>query len=146
MKTINLSLRSLSVLALLALGLGLTGCKSDDRSMAQEWGDRQVARGVKKELSKDDMYRYPDVVPVVHDGIVQLTGFVDNQEQRQRAAQLAARAKGAREIVNIIELKPTPTGRSEGRATNAPAKPAAESTQSSAPGIPAPIQDRNPNP
>jgi hyperosmotically inducible periplasmic protein len=139
MKNTNTSLKCLSVLTLLVVGLGLTGCKSDDRSMAEKWGDRQVARGVKKELSKDPMYHYTDVVPVVHDGVVQLTGFVDTPEQRQRAAQLAAQAKGATQVINTIELKPTPTGRPTGRATNAP-------PQSVVPGTPAPIHDPQSNP
>ncbi len=105
--------------------LGMTGCKSSgDRSMAEKWGDRQVAKNVDKELAQDPMFKYPDVKPVVHDGVVQLTGFVDSPEQRQRAAELAARAKGATQVVNGIQLKPTPTGRPiirEAPTYNAPA-------------------------
>lgn len=116
MKKADRSLKRLSTVALLAmgLGLGLTACKSgSERSMAQQWGDRQVAKGVKKELAKDPKYKYGDVRPVVYEGTVQLTGFVDTLEQRQRAAELAAQAKGVRQVINNIALKPTPTGREE---------------------------------
>lgn len=145
MKRFQFKRRSVGLLTLVALGLAMAGCKSDDRSMAQKWGDRQVARNVKKELNQDPMYHYADVVPLVRDGTVQLTGFVDTTEQRQRAAQLAAQAKGALEIINTIELKPMPTGRAGSRleSTNAPAEPAEPQTAPESP-VPAPEPKANP--
>lgn len=104
--------------------------------MAQKWADSDVTRNVKSELNKDPMYKYTDVQAVVHDGIVQLSGFVDTPEQRERAAQIAANAKGARQIINTIALKPTPTGPAP-ITTNAPTagapaakQPASQSSES----------------
>jgi hyperosmotically inducible periplasmic protein len=139
MKRTGKGLMRLLAIGLVAAGLGLTGCKSSgDRTLSEKWGDHQVAKNVEKELSHDAMFKYPDVKPVVHDAIVQLTGFVDSPEQRQRAAELATRAKGVREVVNGIQIKPTPTGRPIIREapTNAPAAaaPTAPSAPSAAPG------------
>jgi len=105
-------LQLIGAIGWLTLMVGITGCKSSgDRTMTQKWADRQVARSVRKELDSDPMYKYPDVVPVVYEGTVQLTAFLDNPQERQRAAELAAHAEGATQIINTIGLKPTPTGR-----------------------------------
>lgn len=124
--------KHLGLILLVATGCGLlASCKSSDRSMAAKWGDHQVASGVKKEFSKDPSYKYQDVVPVVRDGIVQLSGYVNTPEQRQRAAELAAHAKGVKQVINSIELKPTPTG-PEMVQTNAPAAPPSATPQPTA--------------
>lgn len=132
---------SLTVLALIGLvggALALTGCQSSgDRSYAQKWGDRQVAGNVKKELAKDPDYKYPDVQPVVNQGVVQLGGFVDTPEQRQHAAELASRAVGVQQVINTIAIKPARTI-TESPNTNAPALP---------PGVGgSPDQEPKPNP
>lgn len=146
MKEISNSSKWLGFIGLLAVVLGLTGCKSsEDRSFAQKWGDQQVAKGVKKELAKDRMYKYSDVEPVVFDGTVQLTGFVDTPEQRQRAAELAAQAKGVRQVINAITLKPTATGPVQ-LDTNAPAPPAPAPPEPPAPGAASPGQEPKSNP
>jgi len=51
--------------------LGLAGCKSSsDRTTGQKFSDRQVARGVKKELSSDPTFKYSDVEATVYNGNV----------------------------------------------------------------------------
>ena len=89
----------------------LIGCSTTGpRNTGQKLSDRQVARAVKKSLSGDPTFKYDDVQANVYEGNVQLTGFVDTPEQRLRAAELASHAKGARQIINAIMIKPTPTG------------------------------------
>ena len=89
----------------------LIGCStSGSRNTGQKLSDRQVARAVKKTLSDDPTFKYDDVQANVYDGNVQLMGFVDTPEQRLRAAELASHAKGAKQIINGIMIKPTPTG------------------------------------
>ena len=105
------NLGRLGLLALLAVALGSAGCKSSpDRTSGQVMSDRQVAREVKKQLKDDVVFKYQDVNTDVYNGTVQLTGFVETPEQRFRAAELAAQAKGAKQIINGIMLKPIPTG------------------------------------
>jgi hypothetical protein len=99
----------LSVMTLLMVGI--VGCSSSGpRNTGQKLSDRQVARTVKKNLSEDPTFKYDDVQANVYDGNVQLTGFVDTSEQRLRAAEIASRAKGAKQVINEIMIKPTPTG------------------------------------
>jgi hyperosmotically inducible protein len=115
MKHAGNHLNLICTLGLLAIMVGITGCKSSgERTWIQKRADREVASAVKKELNNDPMYKYHDVVPVVYEGTVQLTGWVDTPQHRQRAAELAAYARGAREIINNIALKSTPTGQPAG--------------------------------
>jgi hypothetical protein len=133
------------VLSLIAVLAAITGCSSN-KSLAQQWGDRQLGRSVKRDLGKDPKYKFPDVDPVAFDGTVQLTGFVDTLEERQRAAEIAAHTTGVREVVNSISLKPTPTGKAPIRegATNAP--PPGTSTAPQPPASTAPAPTEQPSP
>jgi len=111
MNTTFTKLMRASAVGLLAATIGLAGCTSDsDRSFGQKFSDRQVASAVKKQLSSDPLFKYSDVEPIVHNGTVQLSGFVEKPEQRLRAAELASQAKGARQIINQLMIKPMPTG------------------------------------
>lgn len=101
------------VTGLILTTLGGVGCKSSDRTLTQRMGDNSVAREVNDKLDEDPTFKYTDVKAIVYNGTVQLTGFVETAEQRTRAAELAAQAKGARQIVNNIMLKPLPTGRAK---------------------------------
>lgn len=96
---------------MIAMGVVLAGCQSSpDRTSGQIRNDNQIAKAVKKNLANDSTYKYADVKPQVYGGTVQLTGFVNTPDQRLRAAELAAEAKGAKHVVNHILVKPTPTG------------------------------------
>jgi hyperosmotically inducible periplasmic protein len=163
MKTTFRNLLRLGALGLIGATIGLVGCQSSgDRSMGQKWDDREVASSVKKELSSDPTFKYEDVQANVYNGNVQLTGFVNTPEQRQRAGELASHAKGAKQVINGIMLKPTPTGpvpirdplgHDNGQVmvdTNAPAtpptrsQPDANAPQQPAPGAPSNGADNNP--
>jgi|SRR6516162_1201317 hypothetical protein len=89
----------------------LAGCSSSStRSMGQKIGDRQVSRAVTKGLNADPTFKYNDVQANVYDGNVQLTGFVETPEQRLRAAEVASRTKGAKQVINEIMIKPKLAG------------------------------------
>ncbi len=62
-------------------------------------------------LNTDPVLKYPDVKVTVYNGNAQLTGFVDTDEQRARAAELASRVPGVTQVINEITIKPAPTGR-----------------------------------
>ena len=105
-------LRMLGASALLALVIGAAGCHSSgDRTTGQAINDKMVAFNVNRKLSDDPVLKYPDVKVHVYNGNAQLTGFVDSEEQRRRAAELAASVPGVTQVINEITLKPTPTGR-----------------------------------
>jgi hyperosmotically inducible periplasmic protein len=111
--TLNSSKRALlSVMGVITVAALITSCSSTgSRTRGQKMSDRQVTRGVKKALSNDPTFKYPDVHANVYDGNIQLTGFVETPEQRLRAAERAANTRGAKQVINEIMIKPTPTGK-----------------------------------
>ena len=93
------------------MGALLVGCQSSGaRNTGQKMSDRSIASSVKKGLAADPTFKYEDVQAIVYDGNVQLTGFVDTSEQRMRAAEIASHTRGAKQVINAIMIKPTPTG------------------------------------
>jgi hyperosmotically inducible protein len=105
-------LRVFGTSALLALVIGSAGCRSSsDRTTGQAINDKMIAYNVNRKLADDAVLKYPDVKVTVYNGNAQLTGFVDTEEQRVRAAELASAVPGVTQVINEITLKPTPTGR-----------------------------------
>jgi hyperosmotically inducible periplasmic protein len=91
-------------------GLGLlamTGCMSTpDRSAGRVIDDRMISSKVKNALDDSSVYKFDDVRVNTYKGVVQLSGFVDTEEQKQRATELVRNVPAVREIVNNISLKP----------------------------------------
>lgn len=106
-----MSLKSLGATALLALAVSATGCHSHDRTTGQAINDKMTAFNVNRALSSDPVLKYPDVKVNVYNGNAQLTGFVDSEQQRTRAAEIASKIAGVTQVINEITIKPTPTGR-----------------------------------
>ena len=105
--------------------LALTGCEmmhhnSDDRSAGRALDDKTITENVKKDLNQEPVYKFSDVDVKTFGGVVQLSGFVDTDEQKRRAGEIAQHVEGVSQVVNNITLKPTaqqqnnnlaPTGR-----------------------------------
>ena len=104
-------LQSIGATALLALMVGVTGCHSTDRSTGQAINDKMTSFNVDRALSSDPVLKFPDVKVHVYNGTAQLSGFVDSDAQRARAAEIAAGVQGVTQVINEISIKPTPTGR-----------------------------------
>jgi hyperosmotically inducible periplasmic protein len=68
--------------------------------------DSAITAKVKTELIRDPVVKARQVEVETFKGIVQLSGFVDTDEQRSRAAQLARSVTGVRDIKNNITVKP----------------------------------------
>ena len=94
----------------MALGLIIiaTGCAGNqyDRSTGESIDDRATTSRVKSALGDDTAYKYPDVKVTTFKGKVQLSGFVDNREQKARAEDLAKNAAGVKDVDNSITVKP----------------------------------------
>src|SRR5258708_6530678 len=91
---------------------GLTGCKSywwqtksSERSTGRMVDDKHITSVVKKKLASEPVYKFDDVDVKTFDGVVQLSGFVNNDEQKERAAQIAQQVEGVGRVVNGITLK-----------------------------------------
>jgi osmotically-inducible protein OsmY len=104
-----------------AIALGtFTGCQSwfhrgtSERSEGRVVDDKRITHQVQAELKTEPVYKFDDVDVKTFDGVVQLSGFVNTEEQKRRAAELAQHIPGVAQVVNNITLKPqapTPTGR-----------------------------------
>ncbi len=117
------------VLGATVAATALTGCsmlqpKDSERSAGRVVDDRRITSQVKNELSREPVYKFSDVDVKTFDGVVQLSGFVNTDDQKQRAGQIAQNTPGVSRVVNSITLKPTeptPTGRPAGTTAPAPA-------------------------
>jgi hyperosmotically inducible protein len=99
--------------------LALTGCEmfnhhEGDRTAGRTLDDKTITATVQHDLNREPVYKFSGVDVKTYNGVVQLSGFVDTDEQKQRAGEIAQRSEGVTQVVNNITLKPnngmTPTG------------------------------------
>ena len=98
----------------------LTGCEmmnhhSGDRTAGRALDDKTIMATVKHDLNREPVYKFDGVDVKTYDGVVQLSGFVDTEDQKRMAGDIAKRSEGVTQVVNNISLKPAgnlqPTGR-----------------------------------
>lgn len=68
--------------------------------------DSAITSKVKADLVRDDTVKAREVKVDTYQGVVQLSGFVDTAEQKDRAAQIAAAVSGVKDVQNNIVVKP----------------------------------------
>jgi osmotically-inducible protein OsmY len=87
-----------------------TGCAvSQGRESAGAYAkDKEIISSIKAKMYKDPLVKGTQVEVQSLNGEVQLSGFVDTQEARDRAFQIASSTKGVTAVHNNILL---PTGR-----------------------------------
>src|SRR5687767_8901822 len=103
--------RSVSGIAGLASAiamLALVGCASSryERSTGEYFDDKMLGNRVKHALNAQPVYKYPDVKVNTFRGVVQLSGFVASEQQREAASEIAERVRGVGEIENDIVVAP----------------------------------------
>ena len=105
-KTLKVLGLLLSLGALPLVG-GLTGCAGNryTQSTGEHIDDRADSARVRKTLSADDKYKYEGVNIETFKGIVQLSGFVNTRDQKNRAGDLARNTEGIKEVRNNITVK-----------------------------------------
>ena len=103
----------LSVLFASALLLSAAGgCRSlTGRSAGRYVDDTGIAASVKTKLTADHASNLTRIGVHVVDGTVYLTGTVDTPEQKARAADVANRVEGVKDVVNQIEVAERKTTR-----------------------------------
>jgi len=100
----------------LAACVVMMGCSStSDRTEGRQLDDRIVNSKVKDALEDSTVYKFPEVRAMTYGGVVQLSGFVDTQDQKTKAAELARKIEGVHEVINNISIKPTATGAAAGQ-------------------------------
>ena len=100
--------------------LALTGCEmmnrhteeSSGRTAGRTLDDKTITREVKDQLADEPVYKFNSVDVTTFNGVVQLSGFVDTDQQKHRAGEIAQRVDGVTQVDNNISLKPNmaPTG------------------------------------
>jgi osmotically-inducible protein OsmY len=97
---------SVGAIALLA---GVTGCAGTryTQSTGERIDDHADSSRVRKALAADTRYKYDDVSVQTFKGVVQLSGFVNNKDQKNRAGDLASQVEGIKEVANNITIKPS---------------------------------------
>jgi osmotically-inducible protein OsmY len=104
---------ALKVLALIAclsalpLMVGLMGCVGDGHSQGsgQLVEDSRTAERVREALATGADYKYDEVKVVAHNGVVELSGFVNTTAQKRAAGAAAAKVIGVKDIVNDLAVK-----------------------------------------
>ncbi len=76
----------------------------DDRSMAQQTSDLQTKAGIEQALASDSATLAGEVNVDVFLGRVMLTGVVDSERSRRRAADVARGASGGAEVFDDIAI------------------------------------------
>ena len=105
------SLKTLAlILGVSALPLvsGMTGCFLGGhykQSSGEYTDDRALSTQVQKVLDEDTQFKYSGVNVAAFKGVVQLSGFVNQSAQKNRAGELARNAKGVTEVQNNITVK-----------------------------------------
>ena len=92
----------------LPLLLGVTGCTTGNRyqqSTGEYIDDHGLSSHVKKALGEDSQYKYDGVNVVTFKGVVQLSGFVNTKDQKNRAGDLARKVEGVKDVRNNITVK-----------------------------------------
>ncbi len=107
-QVLKLSALILSVSAL-ALVSGVTGCAGDryTQSTGERIDDNRTSERVHEALGADTQYKYTDVKVQSFKGVVQLSGFVNARDQKNRAGDIAKRVQGVKELQNNITVKET---------------------------------------
>jgi osmotically-inducible protein OsmY len=95
-------------LGALPLLLGVTGCTTGSRyeqSTGERIDDHGTSSRVRAALADDSQYKYDEVNVVTFKGVVQLSGFVNTRDQKNRAGDLARKVKGVTDVENNITVK-----------------------------------------
>lgn len=98
----------------IAVAKGVEGVKKVDNKMSikvveatvgEKIDDGVVTTKVKAALLSDSSINSSDIGAVTRDGVVQLSGFVDNQMQIDRATEVTRGVEGVKNVINEMSIK-----------------------------------------
>ncbi len=79
--------------------------RASDRSMGTVMGDQMIETKVNAALMSDQGTDAGDIDVEVRDGVVQLSGFVSSDVEKERAGEIAKGVKGVKDVHNSLDLK-----------------------------------------
>jgi hyperosmotically inducible protein len=118
-----LNLKKIILVGGMTAVVALTGCETSNheasnnsggRSEGRKLDDSAITAAVKRDLEQAPDYKFNTVDVRTYAGVVQLSGFVDTPDQKNRAGDIASHEDGVTQVMNNINLKPKPmepTGR-----------------------------------
>jgi osmotically-inducible protein OsmY len=100
-------------------GGSLSGCsyyhaRQTGRTTTQVADDKRISERVYSSLKTSPVFKFPEVGVKTFDRVVQLNGFVQTEEQKRAAQEIAQQAPGAARVINDIVVQQQslePTGR-----------------------------------
>jgi osmotically-inducible protein OsmY len=90
----------------------VTGCNQNQNATGTNGtvgvmvDDKTLQANVESALANNPNYKFADVKVAVSGGTVQLSGFVNTQEQKDKAVDAVKGVPGAKDVQNSISLKP----------------------------------------
>jgi hyperosmotically inducible protein len=108
----NISRRKLIAVALATAAAGVGACASKEpetkRTTGEFTSDAALTAKVKSAIATDVGARTAAAINIeTYRGVVQLTGFVDNLDQANRAEAAAKKVEGVRSVKNDVRIKST---------------------------------------
>ncbi len=79
--------------------------KTTETTVGEKIDDGIITTKVKAELIGESGLNSTDISAVTRDGVVQLSGFVDDQAQIDRAGDIARAVEGVTSVVNELSIK-----------------------------------------
>jgi hyperosmotically inducible protein len=76
-----------------------------ERAAGEVVDDSVITAKVKAALISEPATKARDITVITRDGIVQLSGFVDSNDEKSTAATLAHGVEGVRDVLNNLEIK-----------------------------------------
>ena len=97
---------SLGLLTTAAVG-SFTGCagNSNERSTGQYIDDKTIQHQVRDALSDNSEYKFDNVNVDVYRGTVQLSGFVQTSQQKDKAEKIAKGVQGVQNVQDNITVQ-----------------------------------------
>jgi len=108
MKKRNIVIHSLGLLILIVMMTGtFAACASTrtHQSAGEYIDDSVITTKVKSLLAGDDFLKSFQISVESHDGIVQLSGFVDSQKAVDKAVQITKSVEGVKSVRNDLIVK-----------------------------------------
>lgn len=86
----------------------LTGCSTESKAVKTTeriGSDSWITAKVKTAMADDLMLKTFAINVETFDGVVQLSGFVDNADQKRLAGEVAQKVEGVKSVKNDIRVK-----------------------------------------
>jgi len=100
-------LKRFSAALILAATVSALGCatQSEPQSPGAYLGDSWITTKVKSAILNEPSLKVTQINVETYEGVVQLSGFVDNAASRTKAAEIARSVQGVKTVKNNLELR-----------------------------------------